>query len=794
MDLLPNMKATPDRSRRMTSPRTTLVFLLAALNAGGGGVLGAVTVDDFVARWYTNALGVLPYRLFIPTNYTAVTRYPLTLFMHGAGERGGDNRLQLTGQTGCLVFASETNQIKYPSFMVAPQCPTAGSWADATRRAQVLGLMNLIASQYSIDTNRLYITGLSLGGMGAWDYIGQYPNMYAAAIPMSGSGTVSLAPRMTRTPIWNFHAANDTTVNVSGSRTMIDAVRRAGGNAIYTEYAAGGHGIWTPAYNTPILMDWVFAQTRGSVSSVPPLLRINVPTAQPIHASSLLDVGLGGTASDGRTGPTSVSWTNYGQSVFRGVAAGTVNWMVANVPLQSAVTNLILVTGQGTSWSSSLGGNTTFNDTLSVIFPPFLSLNQPESRAANEGDTVTFTVTVNSVAPLPRYQWRCNGTNIAGATAVSLALTNVHVSDAGAYSVQVTNQFGAGTSRNALLTVNRYPVALCRDVSVSADVNCLALASVDNGSYDLDGDSITISQVPPGPYSLGTNLVLLTVIDAKGASNACGALVIVRDRTPPLITCPPDIVRTNAHDQSSSIITFSPAVSDNCSGVGLPICSPPSGSAFGIGTRAVTCSAMDAAGNASQCSFTVTIRPGNVSPVPIVEVSPLARFPGYTNLIVIAPDSANAVVEFDASGSYDLDDTNFNYFWFEGADLFSTAVVVTNRLSLGTHQIVLRVDDTYPLGTNSANASVEVISPEEAVLIIIGLLDDSDLARKRQQPLMASLAAAAVSFERGNASAGANQLEAFQRKVRAQVTPLASQLAADLVSAAQTIIDAVGGK
>ncbi len=772
------------------SLRVALVLLPAALCLWGSGTLRAVTVDNFVARWYTNAQGVLPYRLFIPTNYSASTRYPLTLFLHGAGERGSDNRLQLTGQTGCLVFASETNQLRNPSFMVAPQCPSGGAWADATRRAQVLGLMNSLTAEFSIDTNRLYITGLSMGGMGTWDYIGQYPNMYAAAIPMSGSGTTSLAPRMTQIPIWNFHAANDGTVNVSGSRTMIDAVRRAGGNAAYTEYASGGHGIWTPAYNTPILMNWVYAQRRGTNSAARPLLSVNVPTDLPTYASSATNLALGGTASDGGTGPTSVTWTNYETTVTRGVATGNTAWTITNVVLRSTVTNLILVTGSGASWYPSFGGNTTFNDTLTVIFPPFLSL-QPQSRAVNEGDAVTFTVAVNREAPLPRYQWRLNGTNIAGATAAALALTNVQFSAAGAYSVRITNQFGAVTSSNALLAVNRFPIAQCADVTVSADGHCRAQASVDRGSYDPDGDPVTLSQLPPGPYALGTNAVMLTVTDSKGASNTCAASVIVRDMTPPVIICPADNVVTNAHDQWTSTVTFNPAVMDNCAGAGLPVCNPPSGSAFGLGTHLVTCAAMDAAGNSSQCTFRVTIRPGNLPPVPIIQVSPLARFPGYTNLIVIAPDNAKAAVVFDGSRSYDLDDAHFNYFWYQSTNLLSTNVVATNLLSLGTHEIVLKVDDTYPLGTNTAKVTVEVITPAEAVVIVIGLLDDSNLPRNRRQPLLASLGAAAASFERGHFTAGANQLEAFQHKVRAQVAPFAPKLAEELIRAAQTILDAL---
>ncbi len=790
--LFSNVKTTREYGGRIKNPRVALVLLSAALHICGGGTLGAVTVDNFVPRRYTNAQGVLPYRLFIPTNYNASTRYPIALFLHGAGERGSDNRLQLTGQTGCLVFASETNQLRNPSFMVAPQCPSGATWTDATRRGQVLGLMNSLMGEFSVDTNRLYITGLSMGGMGTWDYIGQYPSMYAAAMPMSGSGTTSLASRMTQIPIWNFHAANDGTVNVGGSRTMIDAVRRAGGNAIYTEYASGGHVIWTPAYNTPILMNWVYAQRRGTNSSARPLLSINVPTDLAIYASSATNLALSGTASDGSTGPSSVTWTNYETSVSRGVATGTTSWAATNVVLRSTVTNLILITGAGTSWYPSLGGNTTFNDTLAVIFPPFISL-QPQSRAVNEGDSVTFSVAVNPAAPLPRYQWRLNGTNIAGATATALTLTNAQVSAAGSYSVRITNQFGAVTSTNALLAVNRLPIAQCAEVIVSADALCLAQASVDNGSYDPDGDPITLSQVPSGPYPLGTNAVMLTVIDSKGASNTCGASVIVLDRTPPVIVCPADIVVTNEHDQWNTAVTFNPSVSDNCAGVGVPVCNPPSGSAFDLGTHMVTCAVMDAALNTSQCTFTVTVRPGNVPPVPIIKVTPLARFPGYTNLIVIAPDNTKATVVFDGSRSYDLDDPQFNFFWYEGTNMFSTNVVATNLLSLGTHKLMLTVDDTHPLGTNSATVTVEVITPAEAVVIVIGLLDDSNLPRNRRQPLLASLGVAAASFERGNFTAGANQLEAFQHKVRAQVTPFAPELAKELLSAAQTILDALAG-
>jgi hypothetical protein len=165
--------------------------------------------------------------------------------------------------------------------------------------------------------------------------------------------------------------------------------------------------------------------------------------------------------------------------------------------------------------------------------PPSI-VTQPQSQTVTETATTTFAVTAVGTPQL-RYQWRFKGINIAGATGTSLTLSNVEPAQAGSYLVVVTNAFGSVTSSNAVLTVNRLPVAQCADVIVSAGANCQADASVNHGSFDPDGDPITVRQVPPGPYPLGTNHVTLMVTDDKGASNSCSALVIVLDRTPPVL-------------------------------------------------------------------------------------------------------------------------------------------------------------------------------------------------------------------------------------------------------------------
>jgi predicted peptidase len=106
---------------------------------------------------------------------------------------------------------------------------------------QLLALLAALPTEFSIDMNRIYVTGLSMGGYGVWSLLQQYPAFFAAAVPICGGGYAGLATSMRHVPVWNFHGANDDIVPVSGSRDMISALRQAGGSPVYTEYARGGH-------------------------------------------------------------------------------------------------------------------------------------------------------------------------------------------------------------------------------------------------------------------------------------------------------------------------------------------------------------------------------------------------------------------------------------------------------------------------------------------------------------------------------------------------------------------------
>jgi predicted peptidase len=166
---------------------------------------------------------------------------------------------------------------QWPCFVVAPQLPDGSSWAFLQRignrivaapepaRALRLAIevLNRLTTEFSIDPSRIYVTGLSMGGFGTWDALWRWPDLFAAAVPICGGGDTSKAPIFAHKPIWAFHGESDDIVPVEATRSMVNAVRLAGGDSIYTEYPGVGHDSWTPAYNEPKLFDWLFAQKRS---------------------------------------------------------------------------------------------------------------------------------------------------------------------------------------------------------------------------------------------------------------------------------------------------------------------------------------------------------------------------------------------------------------------------------------------------------------------------------------------------------------------------------------------------
>lgn len=231
--------------------------------------------DRFEPRTHTDAEGKkLGYRLLKPKDYDPNRKYPLVLFMHGAGERGDDNQRQLVH--GMNDFASDEVMAKYPAFVIAPQCPNDAKWVEvdwgATKHKapekpsialrQTFEVLEGLQKEFSIDASRVYVTGLSMGGYGTWDSIERKPDYFAAAAPICGGGDVDQAKKLTKLPIWAFHGDKDTAVKPERSRDMIAAIKAAGGEPKYTEYPGVGHDSWSQTYRNPEFYAWLFAQQR----------------------------------------------------------------------------------------------------------------------------------------------------------------------------------------------------------------------------------------------------------------------------------------------------------------------------------------------------------------------------------------------------------------------------------------------------------------------------------------------------------------------------------------------------
>ena len=233
-------------------------------------IVGQQREDVLVAKNFKSQHGqTMPYRLFSPENSTRNKRYPLVVFLHGGGGRGDDNLKQIQGGNGFIIdlLTKSDSQAKFPCFVVAPQSPQQEGWIEndsitPTNQLQlVLELIGHLERSFSIDTNRRYVLGQSMGGFGTFAIVTMQPKMFAAAVSICGGGDESRAGRIAQVPMWAFHGDRDEAVRVERSRNMIAAIRKAGGTPRYTEYTGEGHLIWSKVVKEPELLPWMFAQS-----------------------------------------------------------------------------------------------------------------------------------------------------------------------------------------------------------------------------------------------------------------------------------------------------------------------------------------------------------------------------------------------------------------------------------------------------------------------------------------------------------------------------------------------------
>ncbi len=273
----------------------------------------------FMYCTYKTSQDSMPYRLFMPEHYSSETKYPLVLCMHGMSAMGADNQQQVIQYRLAEIWAEDSTQQKYKSFVLAPQCPTTKRWVDvdytadtlysiakvpeAMAQKMALAIVDSMIKLFPIDTNRIYVTGLSMGGYATWDFIMRHPNKFAAAIPEAGGCDTSTAPLLKKMPIYSLHGAIDPTVPPGGDRRMMaklqslgvpvlkytatygyatgsyfgtSSITRAalgaaidsGAKTIYGEFSDGIHDIWVKTYNDPLIARWMFKQQKPSPVSV----------------------------------------------------------------------------------------------------------------------------------------------------------------------------------------------------------------------------------------------------------------------------------------------------------------------------------------------------------------------------------------------------------------------------------------------------------------------------------------------------------------------------------------------
>ncbi len=197
----------------------------------------------------------MKYLLFLPENYDQQDSWPLLLFLHGAGERGTD--LQLVKKHGPPKLIEAGKQ--FPFIVVSPQCPKDQWWQPV----KLTALLDEIVEKYKVDQDRIYVTGLSMGGFGTWSLAAYTPHRLAAIAPICGGGETHWTERFPHLPTWVFHGVIDKVVPVERSEEMVESLKKHGGNVKLTTYPEAGHDSWTETYDNPKLYKWLLKQKRS---------------------------------------------------------------------------------------------------------------------------------------------------------------------------------------------------------------------------------------------------------------------------------------------------------------------------------------------------------------------------------------------------------------------------------------------------------------------------------------------------------------------------------------------------
>jgi predicted peptidase len=252
-------------------------LLMGTISAG----YAAKKETGFLNRIVTVGKNLYRYQVYVPQDWNGNKKWPIILFLHGAGERGEDGLAQT--QVG-IATAIRLHADRFPCIVVMPQCRKALRWSQSDMEAQALAALKNAIKEFKGDPDRTYLTGLSMGGYGTWSLAYKYPTTFAALAPICGGVKpigkapadpgnpfadpnidpyAALAKKIGKTPVWIFHGAADNVVPVTESQKISEALTTAGGNVKYTEYPGVGHNSWDRAYAESELMPWLLSQHRS---------------------------------------------------------------------------------------------------------------------------------------------------------------------------------------------------------------------------------------------------------------------------------------------------------------------------------------------------------------------------------------------------------------------------------------------------------------------------------------------------------------------------------------------------
>jgi predicted peptidase len=238
--------------------------------------------DVFSKEIFIQGKDTLKYRLLLPKDFSESKQYPVLLFLHGAGERGSDNTKQLTH--GSKLFASEINRGAFPAIVIFPQCSQDDYWANVavdrstkpltlsfpTEAAptKALNLVMLLMDDYLskpfTNKQKVYVAGLSMGGMGTFEILNRKPDMFAAAFTICGGGNPEgVKAYANKTELWVFHGAKDDVVDPQLSVSMVSAYLKAGGKPNFSLFANDNHNSWDSAFAEPQLLPWLFSKSKN---------------------------------------------------------------------------------------------------------------------------------------------------------------------------------------------------------------------------------------------------------------------------------------------------------------------------------------------------------------------------------------------------------------------------------------------------------------------------------------------------------------------------------------------------